>query len=81
MRLAVVADLVARARADLAARRKVQGESAKGGRNNLFADLIRCGTCGRRGFMSTSFSKKLQRPYAYLRCEAAQENRCDKYFQ
>jgi DNA invertase Pin-like site-specific DNA recombinase len=45
------ADIVARARGDLAARRKVAGKSAASGSTNLFAGITTCGACGqaRRG--------------------------------
>lgn len=71
----VDADLVVRARADLKARKKEAGSSAKGGTTNLFAGVTTCGVCGRRAFLSTSVQKG--KAYPYLRCEAAQERRCD----
>lgn len=70
----VDADIVARARSDLAARRKVAGKSASSGSTNLFAGFTSCGVCGRRGNLSSSVQKG--RPYAYVRCEAAAEKRC-----
>lgn len=71
----VDADVVARARADLTARRKVAGKGAASGSNNLFAGITTCGECGRRAALSTSVQKG--RPYAYIRCEAAGEKRCN----
>lgn len=70
----VDADIVARARGDLAARRRVAGKSAASGFTNLFAGITSCGVCGRNGNLSTSVQKG--RPYAYVRCEAAAEKRC-----
>ena len=70
----VDADIVARARGDLAARRRVAGKSAASGSTNLFAGITTCGECGRRANLSTSVQKG--RPYAYVRCEAAAEKRC-----
>lgn len=71
----VDADLVARARVELTARKKVQGKAARSGYANLFAGFTRCGMCHRRASLSTSVQKG--KPYPYLRCEAAQEGRCD----
>lgn len=71
----VDADLVARARAELTARKKVQGKAASAGHANLFAGSTKCGVCGRKAALSTSVQKG--KPYPYLRCEAAQEGRCD----
>ena len=65
---------MARARSDLAARRKVAGKGAASGSTNLFAGITTCGACGRRGNLSTSVQKG--RHYAYVRCEAAAEKRC-----
>lgn len=70
----VDADIVDRARGDLAARRKVAGKSAASGSTNLFAGIMACGECGRRANLSTSVQKG--HPYAYVRCEAAAEKRC-----
>lgn len=70
----VDADVVARARADLAGRRKVAGEGSKSGTVNLFAGISRCAVCDRRAFLTTSVQKG--KAYPYLRCEAAQEGRC-----
>lgn len=70
----VDADLVARARADLTARRKVAGKSAASGSTNIFAGITSCGECGRRATLTTSVQKG--RPYSYVRCEAAGEKRC-----
>lgn len=71
----VDADLVARARVELTARRKAKGKPASSGQSNLFAGSTKCGVCGRKAALSTSVQKG--RPYPYLRCEAAQEGRCD----
>lgn len=70
----VDADLVARARTGLTARKKVAGKSSGTGHANLFAGVTMCGTCGRRASLSTSIQKG--KPYPYIRCEAAQEGRC-----
>lgn len=70
----VDADIVARARADLKARRKVAGKGAGTGYTNLFAGLTKCGVCGQRASLSTSVQKG--KPYPYIRCEASQEGRC-----
>lgn len=70
----VDADLVARARADLKARRKAPGKSASTGWTNLFAGVTRCGVCGQRASLSTSVQKG--KPYPYIRCEGSQEGRC-----
>jgi len=70
----VDADVVARARAELMARRKVSGKGAASGSKNLFAGITACGECGRRATLTTSIQKG--RPYAYVRCEAAGEKRC-----
>jgi DNA invertase Pin-like site-specific DNA recombinase len=70
----VPADIVARARADLKARRKVAGKGAGTGHANLFAGLTKCGVCGQRASLSTSVQKG--KAYPYLRCEASQEGRC-----
>lgn len=70
----VPADIVARARADLKARRKVAGKGAGTGHTNLFAGLTKCGVCGQRASLSTSVQKG--KAYPYLRCEASQEGRC-----
>lgn len=71
----VDADLVARARADLKARKKEAGVGARSGSVNLFAGVTSCGVCGRRAFLTTSVQKG--KAYPYLRCEASQEGRCD----
>ena len=71
----VDADLVARARVELTARKKVPGRAASSGHANLFAGFTRCGVCHRRASLSTSVQRG--KPYPYLRCEAAQEGRCD----
>lgn len=70
----VPADIVARARADLKARRKVAGKGAGTGYTNLFAGLTKCGVCGQRASLSTSVQKG--KPYPYVRCEGSQEGRC-----
>lgn len=70
----VDADIVARARADLQARRKVAGKAAGTGFVNLFAGITTCGVCGQRASLSTSVQK--DKPYPYVRCEAASEGRC-----
>jgi len=70
----VDADLVARARADLTARRRVSGKSAASGSTNLFAGITTCGECGRRATLTTMVQKGKR--YAYVRCEAAGEKRC-----
>lgn len=70
----VDADTVARARADLKARRKVPGKSAGTGQSNLFAGVTTCGVCGQRASLSTSVQKG--KPYPYIRCEGSQEGRC-----
>lgn len=71
----VDADLIARARLELTARRKVRGKAASSGHANLFAGFTRCGVCHRRASLSTSVQKG--KAYPYVRCEAAQEGRCD----
>ncbi|URI14286.1 recombinase family protein [Brevundimonas albigilva] len=70
----VDADTVARARADLKARRKVAGKGAGTGYTNLFAGITKCGLCGQRASLSTSVQKG--KPYPYVRCEGSQEGRC-----
>jgi DNA invertase Pin-like site-specific DNA recombinase len=70
----VDADTVARARADLKARRKVAGKGAGTGYTNLFAGITKCGVCGQRASLSTSVQKG--KPYPYVRCEGSQEGRC-----
>ncbi|WP_306003071.1 recombinase family protein [Brevundimonas sp. C43] len=70
----VDADTVARARADLNARRKVAGKGAGTGYTNLFAGVTKCGVCGQRASLSTSVQKG--KPYPYVRCEGSQEGRC-----
>jgi DNA invertase Pin-like site-specific DNA recombinase len=70
----VDADIVARARADLKARRKVAGKGAGTGHTNLFAGVTKCGLCGQRASLSTSVQKG--KPYPYVRCEGSQEGRC-----
>ena len=71
----VDADIVAQARASLAARKKVRGESTKAGTLNLFAGVTKCGECGRNAALSTSVQKG--RAYPYIRCEGVGEGRCE----
>ncbi|MDO1559793.1 recombinase family protein [Brevundimonas sp. 2R-24] len=70
----VDADVVARARANLASRATVKGQGARQGTTNLFAGLMKCGECGRRAFLTSGVKKG--RRYSYVKCEAAQEGRC-----
>lgn len=70
----VSADIVARAREDLSARRRTAGKSAASGSTNLFAGVTKCGECGRRATLTSSVQKG--RTYSYVRCEAAGEKRC-----
>lgn len=71
----VDADIVAQARAALAARKKVRGEGTKAGTANLFAGVTKCGECGRNASLSTSVQKG--RAYPYIRCEGVSEGRCN----
>jgi hypothetical protein len=77
----VDANLVSRARAGKAARRKVTGKRAATGTVNLFAGLTTCGECGSRAYVTTH--NKKGRTYRYMRCESAREGRkCtnDRYY-
>ena len=71
----VDADLVARARAATAERRKIKGVRVHTGSSNLFSGLTMCGECGRPAHMTTH-RKENGRSYRYLRCEGAADNRC-----
>jgi hypothetical protein len=73
----VEADVVVRARANQKARKKTKGESAATGTITLFGGLTECGECGHRAHLTRHLTKG--RPYAYYRCEAAGEGRCDNH--
>jgi len=71
----VPADIVAQARSQTRSRRKVAGAGAKTGHTNLFAGLMYCDECERRGSLTTQTQKG--RKYRYIVCEAAREGRCE----
>lgn len=71
----VDADLVARARGETASRQRFKGERGGSTSSNLFSRQMRCGHCGRRAFSYSTLKKG--RSYAYVRCEAAGQGRCN----
>lgn len=71
----VDADVVSRARGETAQRQRFKGERGGSTSSNLFSRITHCGHCGRRAFSYSTVKKG--RAYAYIRCEAAGQGRCN----